>query len=124
MSIWKGIDRAAFEARVTELHKVAPTQKSERSSTSSGSPRPGDIRRDSLLSGLPEDIEKQLSDDFAFLAAWEGSPDCVAGATVVQSKADCGLAITLAANGGVASCVTNAFQNMLQVLDTCAQNCE
>ena len=124
MSIWNGIDRTAFEANVTKLHKIAPTQKPERYSPASTAKRKLPPGRQNAVHGLPEDLEKYLSDDFAFVAAWEGSPDCVAAATVVGSKDRLGLSITLAANEGIATSVTDAFESIVGVLEICSRNCE
>ena len=121
MSIWKGINRAAFEANLANLHQIAPTQKCEgakfvskltqsviSSNSSSGS------------KGLPASVEEQLSKDFAFLAAWESSPNCVTAATVVASESPHGVTVTLAANEGIAACVVEAFTQILQLLKDCA----
>ena len=120
MSIWDGVARVGFEARVMKLAKIAPSQQPDGPiAPRNRAPGPNTENND-----LPSSVEKQLSDNFAFFAAWEESPDCVAAATVLKLGNQPGLIITLSANEGIANAVTDSITRILNELKSCAQQCK
>lgn len=112
-SIWNGpggVDRGLFNRRMQELYDVEPKPAEQRTY-----PLPPILTtdRDRLL---PANLESYLADDFAFLAATSDEPKHVAAATVQQHHLN-GMAITLAANGGVSSSVIPMIQNLTGMLN-------
>lgn len=71
------------------------------------------------LISLPIDIECQLADDIAFVAAFEEGVRTVTAATV-ETLPD-GLRVVLAANEGVQSQVIDAFKDVFDLLKACAE---
>jgi hypothetical protein len=116
MSIWNPPERAAYEQDVAALALTAPSQRV--------ASLPGPSQADDDLdgpSGLPRAVEKQLADDLAFLAAWEGTPDSVSAAALQRTPGSSVLKITIAANFGVAPKAEAALQAILRSLRQCAE---
>ncbi|KAK3640535.1 hypothetical protein LTR56_011873 [Elasticomyces elasticus] len=95
MSIWTVVDRSRFEKDVRELYTVARYQRVVSVTTASFTP-PISFSNDDTL---PAAVEKQLANDFAFLAAWQPNPSCVAAATINRSSNLTGTVISISANG-------------------------
>lgn len=68
---------------------------------------------------LPFSVEKQLSDDIAFISAYEYGVRYVTVATVQASERE-GLTIRLAANEGVSACVDHALRRIFLLLEGCS----
>ena len=113
-SIWKTVDRASFESSVAHLSAIRPVPKTREYLADDAS-----IPRKRYP--LPFEVERQLADDFAFLAAYESGVDFVSAATVCTTLNEPGLTISLAANEGVANCVEVSFKDILVVLEKCAR---
>ncbi|KAJ9628756.1 hypothetical protein H2203_002658 [Taxawa tesnikishii (nom. ined.)] len=68
---------------------------------------------------LPFATERQLADDFAFIAAYQNGVRQVTTATVEVSKQ--GVTVRLAANEGVDKCVQVALRELFRILESCAR---
>ncbi|KAK1058445.1 hypothetical protein LTR74_013414 [Friedmanniomyces endolithicus] len=120
MSIWQGIDRAAFERDIAELWQIDRYQQAPPpgNQASSGS-KPSTIV-DDALHVFPLLVERQLATDLAVLAAWQPTPACVSAASIHLNPDLDGLMVTLSANEGIASPVQDAFTEVFTLLRTCA----
>jgi hypothetical protein len=112
-SIWDGVDRRTFESSVDRLHstKFVPVPQVLHET---------DWPKARELETLPFAIEKQLSDDIAFVSAYEYGVRYVAAAAVEISEQD-GLLVRLAANEGVCDVVCDAWRCLFSVLERCAK---
>lgn len=117
MSIWKDISRIEFEDDIEALHRLAPSQWRYFEMQSSKAKRHVTAHQ---TGGLPVNTERQVVTDFAFLAAWDATPDCVAAATITQRSHPNSVRVTLASNEGIASHVQGAFRKLLHNLERCA----
>lgn len=117
MSVWKGIDRYAFERNTQELERIDPSQK-----VVARTPREGPPNLET--NALPPRVESQLAEDFAFLAAWVNTPSCVTAASVTVQNNESSVEINLAANEGVWSTVRHAFRLIATTLEQCALRSE
>lgn len=117
-SIWRGsVKQKNFRQGIDALHRA-----------SNGVPvspkihRREDwpIRNDNALYTLPFEIEGQLANDFAFLAAAEEGTRAVSAVGLEQRIERHGLIIRLAANEVVPKQVPEAFKNMFDILGNCA----
>jgi hypothetical protein len=102
-SIWDHVDRSMFEGELGSLHRTRFVPESQ-SLQEEDWPEP---RKQEML---PFAIEKQLSDDIAFVSAYDYGVRYVTAATV--QVAERGVLIRLAANEGVCARVNIAWQNM------------
>lgn len=115
MSIWDGIDRDVFEDNLAALSKKAKFQNVARLPRRS-IPQ-ALINAESDVPALDAGLESQLADDFAFLASTTAWPRDVTAATV-QLKTNPGrICVTIAANQGVGSPVSTAFEMILKSLE-------
>jgi hypothetical protein len=105
-SIWKGINRAAFERTAFALKEHAPEPrdytKLERSATCCGAT-------------LPLEVEQRLASDFAFLAATSSRPSAVAAATIECSSSGL-MTVRLAANEGIEDGDFRAMEEVANIL--------
>jgi hypothetical protein len=112
-SVWNRIDRETFENDLDSLHNtnfVLGSQILQQADWPK--PRPTEV--------LPFAIEKQLSDDIAFVAACEYGVRYVTAAAVEASEGE-GLLVRLAANEGVCATVVNALTRLFSALEKCAK---
>ena len=112
-SIWQSVDQSLFVEHVLQL------------CTSSRKPIPwiseeSDWPEDTLEDLLSFRDERQLADDFAFIAANEYNSDCVTAATVEPSIGGRDTIVRLAANFGIKTAVREAFVAILALLERCA----
>ena len=118
MSAWGFTDRAAFEDGVAALKSAtAPDHRLKRLPKLLSPPIALPKTNDSEL---PANVEFQLAQDFAFLAAWENLPGCVAAATVTQNDEAVGVRVAMAANEGIERPVKNSFRQILENMQKCA----
>ena len=122
MSIWKGIDRAAFERDIAELRRIDRYQQAPLQNQASSGSKPS-TSVDDALHVFPMSVERQLATDLAILAAWQPTPACVSAASIHLDPDLHGLVVTLSANEGIASLVQAAFTKILTLLRTCATRC-
>ena len=112
-SIWQSIDRSLFVEHVLQL------------CTSGRKPIPWISDESDWPEDTPEDLlsfrdERQLADDFAFIAANEYNGDCVTAATVEPTLGGQETIVRLAANLGIRPTVKTAFTAVLALLEECA----
>ncbi|KAK1033495.1 hypothetical protein LTS16_016269 [Friedmanniomyces endolithicus] len=119
MSIWKGIDRAAFERDIAKLWQIDRYQQAPLQNQASSGSKPS-TSVDDALHVFPMSVERQLATDLAILAAWQRTPACVSAASIHLDPDLHGLVVTLSANEGIASLVQAAFTKILTLLRTCA----
>ncbi|KAK0346059.1 hypothetical protein LTR59_007331 [Friedmanniomyces endolithicus] len=119
MSIWKGIDRAAFERDIAKLWQIDRYQQAPLQNQASSGSKPS-TSVDDALHVFPMSVERQLATDLAILAAWQPTPACVSAASIHLDPDLHGLVVTLSANEGIASLVQAAFTKILTLLRTCA----
>ncbi|KAK0260729.1 hypothetical protein LTR35_017946 [Friedmanniomyces endolithicus] len=119
MSIWKGIDRAAFERDIAELRRIDRYQQAPPQNQASSGSKPS-TSVDDAFNIFPMSVEKQLATDMAILAAWQPAPAFVSAASIHLDPDLLGLVVTLSANEGIASVVQAAFTKILTLLRTCA----
>lgn len=115
MSIWDSTDREAFGDAVAELHSLAPSQDVVQSPSTFPDPRP-----ELPSAEIPPSTERQLVDDFAFLAPREETPKSVAAATIQHRSEPLGLRLSLAANEGIVPQVSHGFAHIIALLQRCA----
>jgi hypothetical protein len=112
-SIWNRIDRETFENGLDSLHNtnfvLGPQTLQEE-----------DWPKPHTTEVLPFAIEKQLSDDIAFVSAYEYGVRYVTAAAVEASECE-GLLIRLAANEGVCATVVDALTRLFSTLERCAK---
>jgi hypothetical protein len=111
-SIWAGVGRDTFERDVHALHRtgfVPPSQSLRKEEWP-------ESQKDEIL---PFSVEKQISDDIAFISAYEYGVQYVTAATVHASERE-GLTIRVAANEGVSACVQHALQRIFLFLEECS----
>lgn len=112
-SIWDQINREIFERDIDSLHQTKYIPNPQILSQQDW-PRP--CRNEAL----PFAIEKQLSDDIAFISAHEYGVAYVTAATVEAGERG-GLSIHLAANEGVGAVVKDAWTRLSSILGSCAK---
>lgn len=112
-SIWHGLSRATFEDHVDAYHRTAfipPREPPVVASSRSGNAL------------LPLDIENQLADDLAFIAACEHGVSYVTAVCIesppIQDAA--GLTIRLSANEGVCARAKEHIERVLKTLERCS----
>ena len=119
MSIWDGINRHEFEAKVNELQKIAPSQRPALAATRENNTP---VEASSKIPyTLPIEVEKQVVDDIAFLAACESLEGGVTAATLLTHGNHDKATIHLAANEGVSDQIIDNITRMLELLEHCAQ---
>jgi hypothetical protein len=111
-SVWDRVDRSTFEHALDSLHhtKFIP-EPQVLQETDWPEPRGTQL--------LPFTIEKQLSDDIAFISAYEYGVQYVTVATIEADKQ--GLLVRLAANEGVCNVVMEELTRLFSVLEKCAE---
>jgi hypothetical protein len=112
-SVWDYVGRNTFENGIDRLHgtRFVP-EPYVLHDKDWPKPRGTDL--------LPFAIEMQLSDDIAFVSAYEYGVGYVTAATVEASKQG-GLVVRLAANEGVCLLVNDAWKRLLAILERCAK---
>lgn len=114
-SIWNGIDHMTLERHSQALHKKQYVAGPRRYTNPSPKPSDGSYP-------LPQDIERSLVDDLAFVAALEPRVEFVSAVTVEQHKSNNALVFRLAANEGVSDVVFSFFNQMFELLRKNASN--
>jgi len=112
-SVWNQVHRDAFENRLDSLQRTNLV------------PEPRVLREEdwpkpSRLDVLPFEIEKQLSDDIAFISAYEYGVPYVTAAAIEVSEPNV-LLVRLAANEGVCAIVVDALKRLFSTLERCAE---
>jgi hypothetical protein len=112
-SVWDHVGRSTFENGIDRLHgsKFIP-EPHILHRKDWPEPRGTDV--------LPFAIEMQLSDDIAFVSAYEYGVRYVT-ATTVEAGEQGGLLVRLAANEGVCPLVNDAWKRLLTILEKCAR---
>lgn len=112
-SVWNQVGREIFENRLDSLH-VTKFVPEPHTLQEQDWPKPHGTEI------LPFDIEKQLSDDIAFVSAYEYGVRYVTAAAIEASEGE-GLLVRLAANEGVGALVVNAWTRLFSTLERCAK---
>ena len=114
-SIWKAVSEQTFYKKVDELEKQHVDYVEHYFRPPTDSPISPDL--------LPFEEERQLADDFAFIAACEFGVPFITAATIEVLPGLSGLTVRLAANEGVADRVVTAFEAIFASLMQCANKC-
>ena len=114
-SVWDTVGRAEFEKNVAGLMRENDLPGTNQIYTLEDLPS-GKCRSGSAI--LQLDVERELADDFAFIAACEEGANTVTAATI-EVTSDF-LRVVLAANEGVQTQVVSAMRSLLRKLETCA----
>ncbi|KAF2139437.1 uncharacterized protein K452DRAFT_289996 [Aplosporella prunicola CBS 121167] len=112
-SVWTGLGRQTFEAHVDELARTNVVAGPRRYSHAEWPKASHET--------LSFAVERQLADDFAFVAAYEPGPAYVTTAALEIATDPERLTVRLAANEGVNACVERALRDILGHLNTCAR---
>lgn len=105
-SIWKGIDRKKFDVWNNSICRKGhvPGRRLY----------PAGVEKDGNVPCLQ--VEKSLADDLAFISACEPMVEYVSAVALEQHQSGSRILVKLAANEGVSVRVSNAFDNIFQVL--------
>jgi len=114
-SIWNGVNRKLFEKNIDILFN-ANCDLEPVTITAAQIPSGSNKHR------IPVDLEAQLVDDFAFLAAYDYGVKFVTAACLEESRLG-GFTLRLAANEGVHELVQSTFTEILSFLSLCATKC-
>ncbi|OAL44806.1 hypothetical protein IQ07DRAFT_238069 [Pyrenochaeta sp. DS3sAY3a] len=113
-SIWRIVPRSHFETHIDCLHGKAVVPEAQVL-------KKEDWPKDRSEYLFTFEIEKQIADDFAFIAAYEYGVQYVTAATVVSPCHDStGMVIRMAANEGISGHVCSAIRRLLDALERCA----
>ena len=114
-SIWDNIGRETFESHVDALSRT-------RFVPNARVLHEEDWPKETNSGGLPFRIERQLCDDFAFIAAFEYGVGYVTAATIELAAQQLGsFTLRLAANEGICGRAKSAIEELLSVLGRCAR---
>lgn len=122
-SIWTGIDYQSFRRDVASLHQIARGKDLSQSGLYSNrlnsevAPHSVEGLRSTWL---PFRTEKQLAEDFAFVASCEDTPACVSAATISRGRHNDTTYLSVAANQGVQKAVDKTLQQLVDGLRRCA----
>nr|POF17505.1 hypothetical protein CFP56_12919 [Quercus suber] len=111
MSVWDLTSRAAFEDDAATLYEKTTVNSHRLTHLPQSLSQPISHPRLSVTS-LPPDIETQLANNFAFLAAWESTPSCVSAATIARIDESGGIRVSIAANEGIQEPVERSFRSI------------
>ena len=114
-SIWTGVSQKSFEKNIDALSRTKCVLEPVTTSAAQ-------IPSGSKKSRIPVELEAQLVDDFAFLAAYDYGVKYVTAACLEESSPR-GFTLRLAANEGVHELVQSAFSDILSFLGLCATKC-
>jgi hypothetical protein len=112
-SVWNRVNQNTFETALDSLHRTKFVLEPEVL-------QENDWPEARAIETLPFAIEKQLSDDIAFLSAYEYGVRYVTAATVEARERE-GLLVRLAANEGVCVVVEDAWKRLFTILARCAE---
>ena len=114
-SVWDGVGRGTFEGHVDSFYHTGFVPDSRVLVKE-------DWPEQCNQTVLPFAIEKQLSDDLAFIAACEYGVGYMTVATVEPARGEpCGLTVRLAANKGICNRVKCAIEELFITLERCAR---
>lgn len=114
-SIWDRVGRETFEGHVDALHRTKYVPDSH-VILEKDWPKPDD------QDILPFAVERQLVDDFAFIAAREYGVGYVTAAAVEPARRKpWGLTVRLAANDGICNPVKDTIEELFSILERCAR---
>ena len=118
-SIWKPLNENTFRNHILQLCSISKDVPVDphTHTKEAWQKRSGRVALEDAL--IPFTVEKQLADDFAFLAAATEGAHSVSAAAIETVEDPQGLVIRLAANNGVASPVKQALTEMLDILQLC-----
>ena len=116
-SVWGLVDRAAYSQNLTQLVQLGRERDLSRLTRNSNN-RDWDLVEVKGL--LPFGVEKQLAEDFAFLAACDKSRDHVSAASVAFRSHSDSLCVSLASNQGIDPRVEAGFHELFEILSECA----
>jgi hypothetical protein len=118
-SIWKPLNENTFRNHILQLCSISKDVPVDphTHTKEAWQKRSGRVALEDAL--IPFTVEKQLADDFAFLAAATEGAHSVSAAAIETVEDPQGLVIRLAANNGVASPVKQALTEMLDSLQLC-----
>ena len=121
-SIWSGIDRISLERHTKDLHKVQHVAgpRDYLSSTRASGKEPCDT----YTYPFPFEIERQLADDCAFIAAYQPDVKTVSAAAVAFDSNKQELLVHLSANEGISPRVADTMNRVMQTLRQCARRGE
>jgi hypothetical protein len=113
MSIWDGINRNRFYHDLDVLYQKDRYQKLPTLSNRLLPHLLADADDESTV--LSATIERQLADDFAFLASWTTWPRHVAASAVQQQTHSKRLCISIAANQGINARLRDGFGTIFEL---------
>ena len=113
-SVWKSVNITTFYNNVNELFNLHPVPKEIHHSI------PKRFKK-TENGTIPFEAERQLADDFAFIAACEYGVDFVTAATIEVLPDLSGLVLRLAANEGIADPVMRCLSVIIAALERCAE---
>lgn len=119
-SIWQHLNYDQFRTKVVALERASkevPCDRKFHQRKEWHNPR---ICSDDSSRLLPFEVEQQVADDFAFLAAAEEGAKGVSAVGLEESTDPLGLVIRLAANGFVPQKVADIFKAIFDLLHKCA----
>lgn len=115
-SIWHTVKQDTFVTNVHKLLLASDTIAGDPKTYQEESWRPPQAADKTLNYILPFEVEHQLSDDLAFLAAAQEGADAVSAATISEDIGGHGCMINLAANEGVPKAVVSSMREILDKL--------
>lgn len=119
-SVWQHLNYDQFRTKVVALERASkevPREPKFHQRNEWSNPR---ICNDDSSRLLPFEVEQQVADDFAFLAAAEEGAKGVSAVGLEESIEPLGLVIRLAANGPVPQKVAHTFKAIFDLLHKCA----
>jgi hypothetical protein len=118
-SIWTDVSQKSFEKNIDALSR---TRRVLEPVTISATQIPSISKRNKIPVELEAQLEAQLVDDFAFLAAYDYGVKYVT-AVCLEESSPRGFTLRLAANWGVHKLVQSTFSDILSFLSLCATKC-
>ena len=115
-TIWTLVPESQFAERVQEVLNTSRQVPEEARVYNQvrGQTFPGDYQ-------LPHNVEYQLAQDLAFIAAHEENVHTVSAATIEETAARDGLIFNIATNSGVRSSVRETLPEIGKLLEQCAR---
>lgn len=119
-SIWRRLNYDQFRTKVVALERASKQVPCDRKFHQRKEWHHPRICNDDSSRLLPFEVEQQVADDFAFLAAAEEGAKGVSAVGLEESTDPLGLVIRLAANGLVPLKVADTFKAIFDLLHRCA----
>lgn len=115
--IWTELEQASFYKNVNKLNMTAGGRDLSQIIPNSSSCT---THEDDGRSAPSIEHERQLAEDFAFIAAWEKSHKCITAACLSYTTDWATMHVTMAGNHGIKPEVKGAMSEILNLLQQCA----